>query len=99
MIYTFISHIRKSIISDTQEKVILKLIVKLLSSFPFGLFIFRINLILKKIFLLFGVKDQRAIEYPWVLRQLASIKRKSLVLDVGCSESLLSHEFIARGIE
>lgn len=46
---------------------------------------------------MFGFQDQRAIEYPWTLKQLSYIKRDSLVCDTGCSESLFSHELIARG--
>jgi len=32
-----------------------------------------------------------------VLKRIRSIKPNSLVLDVGCAESLLSHELIAKG--
>jgi SAM-dependent methyltransferase len=44
-----------------------------------------------------GLLSQRAIEYPWVLTQVRRLKPNALVLDVGCAESLLSHELIARG--
>jgi 2-polyprenyl-3-methyl-5-hydroxy-6-metoxy-1,4-benzoquinol methylase len=44
-----------------------------------------------------GLCSQRAIEYPWVLTQIKRLKPNALILDVGCAESLLSHELIARG--
>jgi 2-polyprenyl-3-methyl-5-hydroxy-6-metoxy-1,4-benzoquinol methylase len=43
-----------------------------------------------------GSFDHRVIEYPWVLAHLPK-EPGAIVLDIGCSESLLSHELIARG--
>jgi len=42
-------------------------------------------------------KSERAIEYPWVLKQVAVLHRGARVLDVGCCESLLSQKLIAMG--
>jgi hypothetical protein len=47
--------------------------------------------------------SQRTIEYPWVLSQVKGIQRDSLILDCGCSESLLScilisHDFAVVGL-
>jgi len=47
----------------------------------------------------YGLWSQRAIEYPWVLKQIRVLKPGALVPDVGCAESLLSHELIARGFK
>ncbi len=66
---------------------------------PLGRLVFRASIWYKRVGLLFGSWSQRAVEYPWVLRQLELIKPGSLVLDVGCSESLLSHELIMRGFK
>lgn len=44
-----------------------------------------------------GSWSQRAVEYPWVLMQIKMIKSGSLVLDVGCAESVLSHELTSKG--
>ena len=38
----------------------------------------------------------RAIEYPWVLRQIKRVQHGFLFLEVGASESLLCHELLAR---
>jgi len=43
-----------------------------------------------------GEWTQRVVEYPWVLKQLDLIKPGSLVLDVGCSESLFNQILIQR---
>lgn len=96
MIEDSITKLRKTIVSAPQEKTLVRFIVKLLSTSPFGRIVFRLNCILKKFLLYLGYQDQRAIEYPWVLKQLASVKQNSLVLDIGCAESLLSQELIAR---
>lgn len=74
-----------------------KLISKFFSSFAVGRLVFRLSIVLKSVSLYFGSWSQRAIEYPWVLQQLALLKQNALVLDVGCAESLLSHELLARG--
>lgn len=61
-----------------------------------GRLMFRLRVILFKIDNLFGKYNQRFIEYPWVLDNLGSAKGR-LVLDVGCTGSLLDHELLARG--
>jgi SAM-dependent methyltransferase len=58
---------------------------------------FMINLVLKKMILFFGEDDQRAAEYSWLLQQLPLLTKGSRVLDVGCSESILSHVLVIRG--
>jgi len=73
------------------------LLSTLIAYYPVGRIIFRLSILIKKISLLAGDWSQRAIEYSWLLKNLKIIDRDSLVLDVGCSESLSSHEFIARG--
>jgi len=62
-----------------------------------GYVAFMLNLLLKKIALLFGVDDERAAEYPWILHQLGLFPKGSKVLDVGCSESILTHVLVMRG--
>jgi len=62
-----------------------------------GYIVFILAILLKNIALFFGQPDQRAAEYPWVLRQLAFLSKGSIVLDVGCSESILSHALVMRG--
>jgi len=74
-----------------------KTISKILSLPPLGRLAFRISICVKCLSPLSGSMSQRAVEYPWVLEQLKLLKPGSLVLDVGCAESLLSHELIARG--
>jgi SAM-dependent methyltransferase len=68
--------------------------------YPLGRVAFWGSVLVKKFSLLRGGWSQRAVEYPWVLRQLnAFVPKGARVLDVGCSESLLSHELLARGYE
>jgi len=74
-----------------------KTISKILSLPPLGRLAFRISIGVKRLSLLYGSWSQRAAEYPWILEQLKLLKPRALVLDVGCAESLLSHELIARG--
>lgn len=72
------------------------LFCKLLRNIGVGRFAFRVRVLLFKIENLLGHFNQRFIEYPWVLRQLGSGQGKML-LDVGCSGTLLDHELLARG--
>jgi len=72
-------------------------LVRLLARYPIGRVIFWISIGLKKLSLLFGGFSQRAIEYPWVIESLRLVPREGLIVDVGCAESLLCHELIARG--
>jgi SAM-dependent methyltransferase len=37
------------------------------------------------------------MEYPWVIKNLSIVPKGGSILDVGCAESLLSQELIARG--
>lgn len=75
----------------------LPLLKKYVAHYPIGFLIFRLSILIKQINLLRGKWGQRAIEYPWLISNLKTIKRDSLVLDVGCSESLVTHELIRKG--
>jgi len=80
------------------EHPILRPLQKFLRVWPLGLLAFKTSVLIKSMSVSAKItKSQRAIEYPWVLEQLKTIEKGQLVLDVGCSESLLSHELIARG--
>lgn len=83
----------------TSNAVTWKIVSKLLSCLPLGRLAFRASLVVKRISLFYGSWSQRAIEYPWILKQLKILKPGSIVLDVGCVESLLSCELIARKYE
>jgi SAM-dependent methyltransferase len=74
------------------------LFCKILAQYPVGRLFFRANLMVKKTAVLFGFASQRAAEYPWIIRSLELIPKTGLFLDVGCAESLLSHELIAKGL-
>jgi 2-polyprenyl-3-methyl-5-hydroxy-6-metoxy-1,4-benzoquinol methylase len=75
----------------------LQLLVRALRNPVIGYTSFAVNVVLKNVALFFGGHDQRAAEYPWILRQLAFLAKGSVVLDVGCSESILSHALVMRG--
>lgn len=62
-----------------------------------GSVIFKFDLVLKNLASYIGERDQRAAEYPWVLSQLAYLEKGCLVLDVGCSESILSQALVLKG--
>ena len=72
-------------------------LARLLAWYPVGRVFFWVSIGLKRLSLLFGGWSQRAVEYPWVIESLRLVPRGGLILDVGCAESLLSHELIARG--
>jgi SAM-dependent methyltransferase len=72
------------------------LLCKFIQNIGVGRFVFRLRVGLFKVDNLLGRYNQRFIEYPWVLRKLGSGKGR-LLLDVGCSGSLLDHELLARG--
>jgi SAM-dependent methyltransferase len=72
------------------------LFCRLIRNIGVGRLVFRIRVVLCKVDNLLGRYNQRFIEYPWVLQKLGPGKGR-LVLDVGCSGSLLDHELLARG--
>lgn len=72
-------------------------LVSKLLSISFGRVFFRLSLIFKKTSLILGTLNQRSVEYSWLINQLKIIRNGAIVLDVGCTESLLSHELVARG--
>jgi SAM-dependent methyltransferase len=64
----------------------------------FGRVAFRFSVIFKRISLSWGLLNQRSVEYSWLLNHLQDyVRHGAVVLDVGCAESLLSHELVARG--
>jgi len=69
----------------------------MISHYPIGRILFRLSIQIKRLSLLEGVRDPRAIENMWLMKNLGVIGKGSSVLDVGCAESLLSHELIGRG--
>jgi SAM-dependent methyltransferase len=86
---------------STVRRIVFKkqraLLPKILAQYPLGRIIFRASIALKRFSLSFGEWSQRAIEYPWVIESLSMVPKRGLILDVGCAESLLSHELIAKG--
>ena len=92
-----------NIIKSTKDKVFTKsltgrIVSKALSVPALGRTAFQLSIFIKRLSLLTGSWSQRAVEYPWVLTQIKSIKPGSLILDVGCAESLLSHELTAKSL-
>jgi 2-polyprenyl-3-methyl-5-hydroxy-6-metoxy-1,4-benzoquinol methylase len=84
----------------TLVKLGLKLSPLLRRSVFIGRLAFRISIWYKRFGLILGRWSQRAIEYPWLLSVLDKfVPPGSKVLDVGCAESALSHELVARGHE
>lgn len=73
-----------------------RIFLRTLSLTGFGRLAFWSSVAVKCLSLFFGSWSQRAVEYPWVLRQLKLLKPGALILDVGCAESVLSHELVAR---
>ncbi len=68
-----------------------------LKNIGIGRFAFWLRLILIKFeILVLNRHNQRFIEYSWVLRQLRSGGER-ILLDVGCTGTLLDHELLARG--
>jgi 2-polyprenyl-3-methyl-5-hydroxy-6-metoxy-1,4-benzoquinol methylase len=84
-------------VKDAAIRGRLRIVVYALRVPAVGYVAFMLNLILKKAVLFFGEDDQRAAEYAWILQQLAHLSKGSSVLDVGCSESILSHVLVMRG--
>jgi len=93
MFNTIISRIRDKALTKSLTGRILS---KALSIPTLGRIAFKLSIFIKKLSLLKGSWSQRAVEYPWVLTQIKKIKHESLILDVGCAESLLSHELTAK---
>jgi SAM-dependent methyltransferase len=54
------------------------------------------TLLLGKMWIL---QDERAVEYPWILKELKRLHKNARVLDVGCGDSLFSHALVAQGFE
>jgi 2-polyprenyl-3-methyl-5-hydroxy-6-metoxy-1,4-benzoquinol methylase len=73
------------------------MLAQILRSPQVGCLVFGFGIVVKNLVLFFGGGDQRAAEYPWILRQLVFLRKGSTVLDVGCSESILSHVLVMRG--
>jgi len=69
---------------------------RLLRNIGVGRFVFWVRVLLFKIETLLGRFNQRCAEYPWVLQKLGPGQGR-LLLDVGCTGSLLDHELLARG--
>jgi len=66
--------------------------------YPLGVVAFWVSVLIKWFGLLRSGWSQRVVEYPWVLRQLRRfVPRGARVLDVGCSESVLSHVLLYMG--
>jgi SAM-dependent methyltransferase len=80
-----------------EKNLISRFLSIILSSTFIGRVAFKLSIQLKILSVQKGLWSQRAIEYPWVLAQIKRLKSNALILDVGCAESLLSHELIARG--
>jgi SAM-dependent methyltransferase len=74
-------------------------ISKVLSVDPIGRLIFNVSILAKRLSLTAGFFSQRAAEYPWLLTKLGIIKPSSLILDVGCAESLLGHQLVSKGFK
>ncbi|WP_455277748.1 class I SAM-dependent methyltransferase [[Eubacterium] cellulosolvens] len=102
LLYLFAWGIRKSIILIKESLFRKNLISRIMSKALSNIAIARIMLILstsiKRLFSQMGLFEHRTIEYPWVLKRIKNINPGSLILDVGCAESLLSHALIARGL-
>jgi 2-polyprenyl-3-methyl-5-hydroxy-6-metoxy-1,4-benzoquinol methylase len=71
----------------------------IMSSVMVGHIAFHSSIAIKRIQVFLGGWSQRVIEYPWVLKQIKGMVKGALVLDVGCSESLLSHELLYSGLK
>ena len=79
------------------EETLISRFLSIVLSSSFGRVAFKLSIWVKILSVQRGIWSQRAIEYPWVLAQVKRLKSNALILDVGCAESLLSHELIARG--
>jgi SAM-dependent methyltransferase len=69
---------------------------KWIGIYPFGLLCFRFGLVDKWFGSLNGKWTQRLVEYPWVIDYLQTLDENSLVLGVGCAESLFGQELVLR---
>jgi len=70
-------------------------VCKFLKNIGVGRFAFRSRVLLLEIDHLLRRYRTRFIEYPWVLRKLG-LGQGRLLLDVGCTGTLLDHELLAR---
>ncbi len=94
LIDTVLSSLRKDAFQGKLNGTIMS---KMLSVEVLGRLALRFSIFTKKLSLCLGYFSQRAVEYPWVLAQIKSIKSGSLIIDVGFAESLLSHELTCKG--
>ena len=74
-----------------------KVLARFLSIEGFGRLTLRFSIASKQLCLFMGYFSQRAVEYPWMIKQLSQISVGSVVLDVGCAESLFGHELTSKG--
>jgi SAM-dependent methyltransferase len=91
--YTAISIAKKTFTRSLTSRVM----ALTLSVSALGRIALRFSILTKRLWLSLGQMSQRAIEYPWVLAEVRSIRPSSLVLEVGCAESVLGYELIAKG--
>lgn len=96
MINTAISIVNKKAFTKSPVGTIIS---KTLSLETSGRIALRLSIFAKRLSLSMGSCSDRAIEYPWVLTQIKNIKPSSLLIDVGCAESLLSHELTSKGFK
>lgn len=66
----------------------------LLGTYPLGLLCFKFALLRKWLGSFAGEWTQRVVEYPWVVNYIHTLKEHSLVLDIGCSESLFNQSLV-----
>jgi SAM-dependent methyltransferase len=92
MVFEFFQMIRMLVLRSGRPRIV----PKLLSYVPLGRLAFGTSMAIKRASLYWGLWSQRALEYTWVLKHLKLLKPEAIVLDVGCAESLLSYELLAR---
>ena len=93
MMYKIFSLMLKSAFSESLTG---KALARALSIEALGRLALRFSVANKRLWLFMGSCSQRAVEYPWMFKQIKKIPSGSLILDVGCAESLLSHELTSK---